>query len=85
MLWCMETGGVQMREYRLALDPTAGQLDALHRHAGTARWAFNHALSAKHLAHQQRSATIRELVDAGTDLEQARKQIMIKVPGKGAI
>lgn len=66
MLWCVETGGVQMRAYRLALDPTAGQLDALQRHAGAARWAFNHALAAKRLAHQQRSAAIRELVDAGT-------------------
>ena len=43
MLWCVETGGVQMRAYRLALDPTAGQVDALHSHAGAAWWAFNHA------------------------------------------
>ena len=85
MLWCVETGGVQMRAYRLALDPTAGQLDALQRHAGAARWAFNHALAAKRLAHQQRSAAIGELVDAGADLEQARKQVTIKVPGKATI
>jgi putative transposase len=78
-------GDVQMRAYRLALDPTAGQLDALQRHAGAARWAFNHALAAKRLADQQRTAAIRELVEAGTDLEQARKQITVKVPGKAPI
>ncbi|MEB3033406.1 RNA-guided endonuclease InsQ/TnpB family protein [[Mycobacterium] nativiensis] len=78
-------GDVQMRAYRLALDPTTGQLDALQRHAGAARWAFNHALAAKRLADQQRTAAIRELVEAGTDLEQARRQITVKVPGKAPI
>ena len=76
---------MQMRAYRLALDPNPGQLDALQRHAGAARWAFNHALAAKSLASQQRTAAIRELVEAGTDLDQARKQVTIKVPTKAAI
>lgn len=85
MLNLMEAGGVQLRAYRFALDPTAAQLNALHRHAGAARWAYNHALAAKRLAHQQRSAAIRELVDAGVDQADARQQVAIKIPGKAAI
>lgn len=77
-------GDVQMRAYRLALDPTAVQLDTLQRHAGAARWAFNHALATKRLADQQRTAAIRELVDTGTDPEQARLQVTVKVPGSKA-
>lgn len=85
MLTTMETGGEQMRAYRFALDPNSSQLDALRSHAGAARWAYNHALAAKRLAHQQRSAAIRALVDAGLDQDQARQQVAIKVPAKAAI
>ena len=58
---------MQMRAYRLALDPTArpARRTATPRRGG-AVGVQSHALAAKRLASQQRTAAIRELVDAGT-------------------
>lgn len=43
---------VQLRAWRVCLDPTAAQRTALARNAGAARWAFNYALARKVAAHQ---------------------------------
>lgn len=40
------TTATVMQAYRFALDPTAGQVRDLERHAGAARYAFNWALAA---------------------------------------
>jgi hypothetical protein len=36
-----------LRVFRFALDPAPAQVEALLRHAGAARWVFNHALGMK--------------------------------------
>ncbi|MEU7158852.1 helix-turn-helix domain-containing protein [Streptomyces chrestomyceticus] len=33
-----------LKAFRFALDPRPAQVEVLRRHAGAARWAFNHAL-----------------------------------------
>ncbi|MEU5297977.1 helix-turn-helix domain-containing protein [Streptomyces umbrinus] len=42
-----------LKGFRFAIDPTPAQLESFTRHAGAARWAFNHALGMKVAAHQQ--------------------------------
>jgi putative transposase len=74
-----------LRAFRFALDPTGGQLDSLARHAGAARWAYNHALSTKFLAWEQRNRAVAALVEGGAELADARKQVTITVPSKPAI
>ncbi len=73
-----------MRAYRYALDPTPSQLEDLARHAGAARWAFNHALAAKIEGHQQRRALVAQLAEQGVE-EAARKQVRLPVPSKPVI
>ncbi|MGB8382084.1 MAG: helix-turn-helix domain-containing protein, partial [Dermatophilaceae bacterium] len=41
------------RAYRVALDPTREQEQALSRHARAAQWAYSHALAAKVAAHER--------------------------------
>jgi putative transposase len=77
-----ETG---LRVYRFALDPTPAQVEELQRHAGAARWAFNHALAAKVDAHRQWRTLVDELVTAGVDEAAARRQVKVPVPSKPAI
>lgn len=36
-----------LRAHKVVLDPTAEQTQAFAKHAGAARWAYNHALAAK--------------------------------------
>lgn len=81
-----ETGDIRaMRAYRFTLDPTAEQLEALGRHAGTARWAFNHALAAKVEAHVRWRTAVEALVADGVEEAVARKQIKVPIPNKMAI
>ncbi|MFH8342871.1 helix-turn-helix domain-containing protein [Streptomyces sp. AM6-12] len=42
-----------LRAFQFVLGPTPVQVEALARHAGAARWAFNHALGVKVAVHQQ--------------------------------
>ncbi|MFF1916302.1 helix-turn-helix domain-containing protein [Streptomyces sp. NPDC058239] len=42
-----------LRAFRFTMDPTCAQEQVLLRHAGAARWVFNHALGVKMAAHQQ--------------------------------
>ena len=41
-----------LRAFKFTLDPTRAQAEALLRHAGAARWAFNWALGEKVAAHR---------------------------------
>lgn len=61
-----------LRAYRFALDPTRRQTADLARHAGAARWAYNHAVALKITAHRARRKRIAELVAAGSTETQAR-------------
>lgn len=74
-----------MRAYRYALDATPAQVEAFVRHAGAARWAYNHALAAKVEAHEQWRARVAELVDAGVGEAAARHQVKVPIPSKPAI
>ncbi|MDW8478403.1 RNA-guided endonuclease TnpB family protein [Streptomyces scabiei] len=74
-----------LRAFRFALDPTPTQVEALTRHAGAARWAFNHALGMKVAAHQQWRRDVDELVDQGVTEAQARKTVRVPVPTKPGI
>jgi putative transposase len=75
-----------LRAYRYALDPTPVQEASLARHAGAARWAFNHALAAKVAAHRQWRSRMDEVMAAeGVDEAAARKRIRVPVPTKPVI
>ncbi|MFJ8335997.1 RNA-guided endonuclease InsQ/TnpB family protein [Streptomyces sp. NPDC094437] len=74
-----------LRAFKFTLDPTAAQEEALSRHAGAARWAFNHALGMKVAAHQQWRRQVQELVDQGVAEAEARKQVKVPVPTKPVI
>ncbi len=54
----------QLRAYRLTLDPTPRQVQDLTRHAGAARWAYNHALAAKRDDAREFFPVMRELTQA---------------------
>lgn len=69
-----------LRAYRFALDPTTAQLEALQRHAGAQRWAFNYALARKITAHQEWRAQVDALIAAGVGEKDARKQVRVPVP-----
>lgn len=69
-----------LRAFKFTLDPTSAQIEALSRHAGAARWAFNHALAAKVAAHEQWLADIAALVEQGTPEAEARKKIRAAIP-----
>ncbi|MFJ2745388.1 RNA-guided endonuclease TnpB family protein [Streptomyces sp. NPDC087440] len=74
-----------LKAFRFALDPTPVQAEDLARHAGAARWAFNHALAAKVSAHQQWRAQIDNLITSGMPEAVARKQVRVPVPNKMSI
>lgn len=74
----------ELRAYRFALDLTKPQEELCRKHAGAARWAFNHALAAKFAALDARRSAIADLVDGGMDPNTAATQAP-KVPGKPTI
>ncbi|MCX4524028.1 IS607 family element RNA-guided endonuclease TnpB [Streptomyces anulatus] len=74
-----------LRAFRFTLDPTPAQQEDLLRHAGAARWAFNHALGMKIAAHQQWRTKVQGLVDSGVAESIARKQVRVPVPMKPEI
>lgn len=74
-----------LRAYRFALDPTKAQLETLARHAGAARWAFNHALAAKVAAHEEWRAKVTTLVTAGSPEVEARNKVRVSIPSKPTI
>lgn len=74
-----------LRAYRYALDPTDTQAADLGRHAGTARWAYNNALSAKVVAHDIRKTKIAARVAEGVDEATARKEVKVRIPGSNVI
>lgn len=74
-----------LRAFKYALDPTPAQIADLNRHAGAARWAFNHALAAKVAADEEWRRKVAELVQSGVPEEKARKQVKVPVPAKPAI
>lgn len=74
-----------LRAHRFALDPTKAQLEALARHAGAARWAFNHALAAKVAAHEEWRTKVAALVEAGTTEADARKKARVPIPSKPTV
>jgi putative transposase len=74
-----------MRAYRFALDPTLAQQQSLARHAGAARWAFNHAVAAKVEAHRRWRADVDTLVAQGVAEGVARRQVKTPMPTKPVI
>lgn len=74
-----------LRAFKFALDPTPAQAEALARHAGAARWAFNHALGMKVAAHQQWREQVQALVKDGVAEAEARKRVKVPIPTKPAI
>jgi putative transposase len=74
-----------LRAFRFTLDPTPGQEEVLLRHAGAARWAFNHALGMKVAAHRQWRSAVEGLVESGVSEVDARKRVRVPVPTKPSI
>lgn len=64
-----------LRAYRFALDLTRDQQTACAQHAGTARWAFNHAIGVKMQVHEHWRAAVAELVATGLTEVVARKEV----------
>lgn len=69
-----------LRAYRIALDPTGAQLDALGRHAGAARWGYNLAHSAKLTAREVWEQRVAALVEAGSEHDAARRAVKVPIP-----
>ena len=74
-----------LRAFKFTLDPTPAQAEALARHAGAARWAFNHALAAKVAAHERWRTEVAALVAHGVPEAEARKRTRVPVPTHPAI
>ncbi|MEV5140050.1 helix-turn-helix domain-containing protein, partial [Streptomyces syringium] len=74
-----------LRAFKFALDPSPAQAEALSRHAGAARWAFNYALAVKVSAHQRWRAEVAELVAQGVEEAEARRRVKVPVPSKPQI
>ena len=74
-----------LKAYKFTLDPTPAQAADLARHAGAARWAFNHALAAKVAAHEQWRTEVATLVDQGVPEVEARKKVRVPIPTHPAI
>ena len=70
------------RAYRVALAPSHDQQQVLARHAGAARWAYNHALAAKVAAHRRwRQEVAWAAYEHGVD--EATARTMIRAPAAG--
>ncbi|MDO5628521.1 MAG: RNA-guided endonuclease TnpB family protein [Mobilicoccus sp.] len=83
----LDTIAVQ-RAYRVVLDPTPAQVEALSRHAGASRAAFNHALAAKIGAHRRWAQDIALATydpqsprDPEKAYAEARKSTKMAMPG----
>ncbi|MGW7261279.1 RNA-guided endonuclease InsQ/TnpB family protein [Streptomyces sp. NPDC054834] len=74
-----------LKGFQFALDPTPAQVESFTRHAGAARWAYNHALGMKMSAHQEWRRELQQLVDHGVPEVEARKKVRVPVPLKPAI
>lgn len=74
-----------LRAYRFALDPTKAQLEMLARHAGAARWAYNHSIAAKVAAHNEWKAQVAARIEQGDTESEARKGVRVPVPTKPSI
>ncbi|MGW4694093.1 RNA-guided endonuclease InsQ/TnpB family protein [Kitasatospora cineracea] len=74
-----------LRAFRFTLDPTPAQFEVLARHAGAARWAFNHALGEKTAAHRQWRERVDALVAEGMPETWARKVVKVPMPRKEGI
>ncbi|MER6736579.1 RNA-guided endonuclease TnpB family protein [Streptomyces puniciscabiei] len=74
-----------LRAFRFALDPTPVQVEAISRHVGAARWAFNHALGMKVAAHQEWRRQVQVLVSQGIAEAEARRQVRVPVPTKPVV
>ncbi|GGV51338.1 transposase [Streptomyces spectabilis] len=74
-----------LKAYRFTLDPRPAQVEMLLRHAGAARWAFNHALGIKVAAHQEWRRQVQALVDQGVPEAEARRRVKVPVPSKPTI
>lgn len=74
-----------LRAFRFTLDPSDAQLAALSRHAGAARWAFNHALAAKVAAHEEWRTQVAALVESGVSEAEARKKVRVPFPSKPTV
>jgi putative transposase len=76
---------VELRAYRLCLDPSEAQIPWLAGSAGAARWAFNYAVGLKVAAHQRWRSELAALVEAGTPDPAARKLVEVPIPTKPAV
>ncbi|MFE6739835.1 RNA-guided endonuclease TnpB family protein [Streptomyces tubercidicus] len=79
------TTATVLRAFRFALDPRPDQVHVLENHAGAARWAYNHSISAKRAAHDEWRRQVDAAVAAGTPEERARKDVKVPVPNKASI
>lgn len=79
-------GEVQLRAWRVCLDPTVAQRAALARNAGAARWAFNYALARKvaaHLAYSTaRDAVLADVQDPSPEQTKAAAVIAREQAGR---
>lgn len=76
------------RAYRVALDPTRAQVEALTSHAGASRAAYNYAIAAKRAAHQMWAAAVAEATylehgHLGPDAALAAAKKSVKASGIG--
>ncbi len=74
-----------LRAFKFALDLTSSQEVLLAKHAGAARWAYNHLLAAKQAAHREWRAQVDALVESGIPEAKARKQVKTPIPNKPVI
>ena len=75
-----------IRAHRVALDPTGEQVQALARHVGAARWAYNHALAAKVAAHRLwRQEVAWATYEHGVDEDTARRMVKVPTPTRPVI
>ncbi|MEV6205278.1 helix-turn-helix domain-containing protein [Streptomyces sp. NPDC051771] len=85
----VQGGGFVKREvlgaFKFALDPTPARAEALARHAGAARWAFNYALAMKVSAHQRWRVEVAKLVAQGVEEAEAQRRARVLVPSKPQI
>lgn len=81
----MNTTTVVLRAFRFTLDPTAEPQADLNRHAGAARWAFNHALAVKLAAQRRWRAEVDALMTGGLTEAQARKTVTLIIPNHATI
>ncbi|MDN5655742.1 MAG: helix-turn-helix domain-containing protein [Kocuria sp.] len=70
-----EQADPDLRAYKYRLDPNADQLRTLSQSAGAARVSYNMLIARNLDALKAGWAAERELIKAGTDAAEAKKQI----------